>query len=354
MEQKHSHASTSVADDYIATEKFPLFPDKRNVNVMLPNARHLHVGLERSSKQFLTYPQVDTETAASFMPSCSSVVSSTPSLPEFTNMFNIPQSMSVNMFMKQEIPGEMSLFPAPQPTQFFQLPMQDSNVSSNVSASPTESLEGITLGNQSTGSTTLFQLPKPGDELRLFLNIPQGPGSFGFCGQFYSVPGLALPPSPPNSQPRNPENRLVMNSNISSPSPSGAFYGLRLIQAPQVQPVPVNLGHLPFGHIIIRAPKFCQQNYQEIEKRRIHRCDYPGCTKLYTKTSHLKAHKRTHTGEKPYKCTWEGCNWCFARSDELSRHYRKHTGAKPFKCVACGRCFSRSDHLTFHLKKHLI
>ena len=88
------------------------------------------------------------------------------------------------------------------------------------------------------------------------------------------------------------------------------------------------------------------------KKKHLHNCHIPGCGKAYAKTSHLKAHLRWHSGDRPFVCNWLFCGKRFTRSDELQRHLQTHTGTKKFPCAVCSRVFMRSDHLAKHMKTH--
>ncbi|XP_076315969.1 uncharacterized protein LOC143228628 isoform X2 [Tachypleus tridentatus] len=172
-------------------------------------------------------------------------------------------------------------------------------------------------------------------------DVPSGNNLQGYRFPHYHLSRVCMPPTPPNSEPGSPSTETFPLGRRTPPPPyPRSSHGTSALQATFM------------GHAQSSKP-FNRRNNPELEKRRIHHCDFPGCIKVYTKSSHLKAHQRIHTGEKPYRCHWPECQWRFARSDELTRHYRKHTGAKPFKCKVCERSFARSDHLALHMKRHL-
>jgi hypothetical protein len=84
------------------------------------------------------------------------------------------------------------------------------------------------------------------------------------------------------------------------------------------------------------------------------RCAWSGCSYSSSRAGDLKQHTRTHTGAKPFACTWAGCSYACAQASNLNRHRFVHTGEKPYPCTwdGCGHQSTTASNRKQHMRRH--
>lgn len=106
--------------------------------------------------------------------------------------------------------------------------------------------------------------------------------------------------------------------------------------------------------------KYCSQKFtlshglKEHEKvhsgERPFLCDFAGCTKQYSRSTKLNAHKKTHLDTCDYKCDF--CSKEFKKWSSKDKHERIHRGDKRYMCNICDKAFYTSYNVKVHQKVH--
>lgn len=288
-DKKYRRESASVVDEYFSEDK-PTAPYSLNINVILPSTTHLRTGLYRPNTKTLTPQQIKTEPELEVP--CSIPTTITQALPDFTSVFSVPPVVN-NVFIKPDMSsGGVVSVPAgsqqQQPNLDTELHIGPPAPQQQVYHMPITSGADLTMtlshsspsAHGSTGGRTMLNIggvtlpTNNGNYMMSEHHLPQHHGYYQASptsSSQHTAPH-SLPPSPPNSQPGSPDGQAELLSLASQPPPP---YQQRLggIKVTGLSPHALLMTH---GQGVLTGPKYNRRNNPELEKRRIHFCDYPG------------------------------------------------------------------------------
>lgn len=286
-DKKYRRESASVVDEYFSEEK-PTTPYSLNINVILPSTTHLRTGLYRPNKT-LTPQQIKTEPDLE-VPCSVPTPASTQALPDFTSVFNVHPVPS-SVFIKPDLSAEAGVVSVPSGSQQQQ---QQPDLNTELQIGPPAPQQHVYHMSIASGADLPMTLShsspsahgSAGSRAMLTLGgatLPMTSGAYMMAEhhlaqhQGYYQASLSastaphsLPPSPPNSQPASPDGQAELLSLASQPPPP---YQQRVVKMAGLTPHALLMTH---GQGVLTGPKYNRRNNPELEKRRIHFCDYPG------------------------------------------------------------------------------
>ncbi|XP_041104496.1 zinc finger protein 236-like isoform X3 [Polyodon spathula] len=143
--------------------------------------------------------------------------------------------------------------------------------------------------------------------------------------------------------------QLQDSSTLESQALSSSFHQQNLLHVSSAEVTSRLLQEPSQSDLHLETEQTDFQEESDENSRRAYRCVY--CNKGFKKSSHLKQHVRSHTGEKPFKCNL--CGRSFVSAGVLKSHLKTHTGVKAFKCNVCDASFTTNGSLNRHMIIHM-